>query len=282
MKSCNIGNTGDPLDSPQCFGAGSLQSNEETDNCRGKNVFPEDVGLSDPIAKDGSGTIGGALDALPGCNPIQTGPQRATKQSCSGSGATPHGSIPPVLDKAKSTTDAGAKNSASSAPAIPSKKPSPSPISSKKTAAATTSSGETSSAGSTAAGVKLPHGWTYSGCFSDNINPRSLGQQGEWWGEPITSTGCIARCNSIGNSIAGTENGGQCFCGNELKHSTAASGGCDSPCNGDDGQICGGAGYLSIFRKSITKKPRHRQRFRRSVRHIDASASRLRADVLIH
>lgn len=268
MKNCNIGNTGDPLDSPQCFGAGSLQSSEEADNCRVKNVFLEDVGLLDPIAKDGSGTIGGALDALPGCNPIQAGPQRATKQSCSGSAAIPYGTLPLVLGKAKSTTEAGAKNPVNPTPATQSENPSPNSITSKKITAATTVPGETSSSDSTAPGVKLSPGWTYSGCFSDNLNPRSLGKQGEWWGEPITSTGCIEHCNSIGNPIAGTENGGQCFCGDELKQSEAAPGECDSPCNGDKGQICGGVGYLSIFRKSTTAKPIHRHRLRRSVRHI--------------
>lgn len=45
MKTCNIGNTGDPLDSPQCFGAGSLRSSSETENSRVSPSVNEDVGL---------------------------------------------------------------------------------------------------------------------------------------------------------------------------------------------------------------------------------------------
>lgn len=255
MKGCDIGNTGSPLDSPQCFGAGALRSSAEADQCRGKTVFPEDVGLLDPLGIDGSGTIGGALAALPGCNPIQSGPQRATKQTCSGLPVKPVNlNILPIPSQTPSVTTSTASKQST---------PTPVPVSTSKTA----------SSGSTAPGVKLPPGWTYSGCFSDHINPRSLGTQGEWWGEAMTSTGCVAHCKSIGKAIAGTENGGQCFCGNELKQSQAAPGGCDEPCDGDAGQMCGGSGTLSIFRKSTSVKPRHRRhRLGRSVhRFVEAS-----------
>ena len=238
MKGCNIGNTGAPLDSPECFGPGSLRSSAEADSCRAKDVFHEDVGLLDPIAKDGRGTIGGALSALPGCNPIQPGPQRATKPVCPVPGL--QSNIPPAVtqqEPAKSSTRAATVKPTSSS--LPGKAP---------------------SSDSTAPGVKLPSGWTYSGCFSDNIDPRSLGTQGEWWGEAITSTGCVKYCSSIGKAIAGTEHGGQCFCGNELKQSKPANGGCNMPCAGDGGQICGGSGNLSIFRKSTAGKSRHRRR----------------------
>lgn len=246
MKGCDIGNTGSPLDSPQCFGPGALRLSAEADGCRAKDIFHEDVGLLDPIGADRSGTIGGALKALPGCNPIQPGPQRAIKAVCPIDSVLKSISLPAqtqILPAKSSTTRAAAIKTTTSSSPPPSKTPSASSL--------------------TAPGVKLPSGWTYSGCFSDNIDPRSLGTQGEWWGEPITSTNCVEHCKSIGKSIAGTENGGQCFCGNELKQSQAVSSGeCDQRCLGDNRQICGGSGTLSIFRKTIAvKKPRrHRQR----------------------
>lgn len=250
MKGCNIGNTGAPLDSPECFGPGSLRSSAEAESCRAKDVFHEDVGLLDPVAKDGSRTIGGALKALPGCNPIQPGPQRATKAVCPINSVLKSNSPP-----APSQTQP-AKSSTQAATTVK-------PNTVKPTTSSSAPSKATSSSLLTAPGVKLPSGWTYSGCFSDKINPRSLGTQGEWWGEAITSTGCVERCNSIGKSIAGTENGGQCFCGNELKQSKAVPAGeCDQTCAGDSGQICGGSGTLSIFRKKsvAVKKLRHRRR----------------------
>ena len=259
MKGCMIGNTGAPLDSPECFGAGSLRSSKEADNCRAKNAFPEDVGLLNPVGIDRTGTIGGALDALPGCNPIQPGPERATKQTCSGP-VKAVSSILPALSNPIPVTS-------SKTPTTISKIPATSSTVSKKSSAAAPSPSKTPTLGSAARGVQLPQGWTYSGCFSDKVNPRSLGTQGEWWGEAITSTGCVTHCNAIGKSIAGTENGGQCFCGNELKQSKEAPGGCDQACAGDASQMCGGRGTLSIFRKSTTGKPRHRHRLARSAHH---------------
>lgn len=247
MKGCNIGNTGSPLDSPECFGANAIRSSQEADGCRAKDVFNEDVGLLDPIGTDGSETIGGVLGALPGCNPVQPGPQRAITAVC------PIDSVLKSISPLAQTQTPLAKSSTTRAPPVtPSTSSSPPPAKTPSTSLLS------------AAGVKLPSGWTYSGCFSDNINPRSLGTQGEWWGEAITSTNCVEHCKSIGKSIAGTENAGQCFCGNELKQSKAVpSSECDQRCLGDDGQICGGSGTLSIFRKTVAvKKPkrnRHRQ-----------------------
>lgn len=256
MKGCNIGNTGDPLDSPQCFGAGSLRSSQEADNCRAIDQVGEDVGLVDKLASDNSHTLGGVLAALPGCNPIQAGPQKATKQTCGGTPAAP---VPAAPVKQASSSVA--------APVVQTKAVSVPPAgttlhstSSTKTTTAATSPSQTPSTDDTAKGVTIPSGWTYSGCYTDNLNPRSLGGNPEWWGQPITSTNCIAHCKSKGYSIAGTENEGQCFCGNELKQSKAAPGKCISPCVGNQGEICGGPGYLSIFKASGKSKHKYMHR----------------------
>lgn len=64
----------------------------------------------------------------------------------------------------------------------------------------------------------------------------------------MTSTGCASHCASKGFAIAGTENGGQCFCGNELIDSRPASAGvCNIRCKGDAGQTCGGKAALSVY-----------------------------------
>lgn len=254
MKTCNPGNTASPrLDSAQCFGEGAFRSSEEADNCRAPREVDEDVGLIDLQATDRSGTRGGVLDALPGCNPIQPGPERATKQTCSGS------------------TSALVKNEAPQNPLAPAKatsvattvKPATSETASPAAPVAKASPSESSTSDDTASEVELPAGWTSSGCFSDNVNPRSLGTRGEWWGEPITSSGCAAHCEKIGKSIAGTENGGQCFCGDELKNSEPLGDGCNQPCDGDQNEICGGSKALSIFRKTGAKLKTRAHRFHR-------------------
>lgn len=81
MKTCNIGNTGDHLDTPQCLGPGSLRSSSEEEDCRVLPSTNEDVGLRDLRALENSNTRGGVLATLPGCNPIQAAPGDATQQS---------------------------------------------------------------------------------------------------------------------------------------------------------------------------------------------------------
>lgn len=255
MKGCDSGNTGQGLDVPQCFGPGSLQDNNVADNCRATREIDEDVGLVDQLAADHGNTLGGVLSALPGCNPIQPGPGKATKQTCGGIVAPPV-AIPAPVTKPKATSVSPVANTT---PAAASKKPTSTAAAQKPTSAATSPS-QAPSTGGTAAGVTIPVGWNYLGCYSDNLNPRSLGKQGVWYGQPITSSNCIAHCKSIGMTLAGTENGGQCFCGNELKQSKPTPGKCTTPCSANTHEMCGGSGTLSVFKSSGKSKPRHRHR----------------------
>lgn len=238
MRTCNIGNTGDPLDSTQCFGAGSLRSSSEADNCRVPPSVNEDVGLRDLIATDNSDTRGGVLAALPGCNPIQAGPGDATQQSGCGATTQLNGSPSPApviraVSPSSSSTSSSTKLSST---------PSPSPAS--------------------GAPKSLTPGWTYSGCFTDTITPRSLGSgRFEYWGKPITSSGCISHCDSLGKKIAGTENGGQCFCGDVLVGSKPANAGaCGIPCEGGKEEVCGGRAVMSVFKKKTVSKKMRRGR----------------------
>ena len=132
-----------------------------------------------------------------------------------------------------------------------------------------TSAAAVTSASSAPPNVTLPTGWTAYGCYSDNLNPRSLDFNG-WWGEDITSSGCADFCHTQGYSIAGTENSGQCFCGNELVKSTQqALSACNMACKGDASQICGGSATLSIFSSSqpSTSKARRAHKHRRGAAH---------------
>ena len=126
--------------------------------------------------------------------------------------------------------------------------------------ASTTASGAAATALPTAeSNVTLPSGWSSAGCYSDALSPRSLSFWA-YWGEDITSSGCAKYCDSKGYTFAGTENQGQCFCGNELiKAESKPSSECNLPCRGSDEEICGGGARLSVFVKSTgkTKKRSH-------------------------
>ena len=133
------------------------------------------------------------------------------------------------------------------------------------TAASPILPGPTGGSSPPASGVTLPSGWTSAGCYSDALSPRSLsGISFAWWGEAMTSSGCAAYCSKMKYSMAGTENGGQCFCGNSLVQSKAMpSTSCKTPCQGDASQICGGPGMLSVFKSGGTVKRRATHKHRR-------------------
>ena len=97
------------------------------------------------------------------------------------------------------------------------------------------------------------HSFAYTGCHSDSISARvltgiTLANLGP---HNVTSTACAAYCDVRGYSIAGTEWGGQCFCGDALGSGSAKidETSCAMPCEGDASEICGGGLALSVFTK---------------------------------
>ena len=131
-----------------------------------------------------------------------------------------------------------------------------------------------------ATGVTLPSGWSYAGCFSDNINPRSLKFWASFVGATMSSTKCTAYCDKLGFKFGGTENAGQCFCGDTLDESEFKDDSeCNFACKGASGEKCGGSARLSVFTKvggstngtdsTAWRQRRHLHRHRRS-QHSDS------------
>lgn len=242
MKTCRVGNTGESLDTPQCFGANSLYTGAQKEACENSvaNTVPED---------NGTGTW---LKALPGCNPIQSGPGLATPQKdCPKVNA----GDPGTTSATKATTLATSATSS---------------VKVTTTTSATTSPSASSTSGGPAS-VTAADGstWKADGCYVDTLNPRSLGTNG-WWGNPMTNTECAKGCSKNGFSISGAEYGGQCFCGNSLSSKKVASSECNSKCAGDSSQLCGGPARLSVYRKSGSSSKqarahRHLERHRQAV-----------------
>ena len=112
--------------------------------------------------------------------------------------------------------------------------------------------------GSSAA-PSLPSGWSSAGCYTDSLGTRALqGINLAWYGQPITFSNCATYCDGQGMSISGTENGGQCYCGNTLLGGSqkVADSECDSPCDADASQPCGGQLRLSLASKAPPKRRR--------------------------
>lgn len=108
----------------------------------------------------------------------------------------------------------------------------------------------------------------YAGCYKDasdrvlsGVIRANLGQ--------VNNTACVAHCSSKGFSVAGTEYGGECYCGNELsKVEKLDDSKCSMTCDGDDADKCGGDWALSVYTKSgkVSARDVHEESHRR--RHV--------------
>lgn len=98
-----------------------------------------------------------------------------------------------------------------------------------------------SSSSASPATVAGPAGWSSLGCYVDSVGARTLSTRVNTPGDggALTTEICTTVCRAGGYTYAGTEYGGECFCGNTLTAATAVSG-CSMPCNGKPAQMCGG------------------------------------------
>lgn len=97
----------------------------------------------------------------------------------------------------------------------------------------------------------LPGKWSYLNCIADNLNPRTLPKLAPYTlqNQLVTSISCVSYCSAQGYSYAGTEYGGECWCGNSLPSSVQKldASKCSMVCKGDGSQKCGGPAALSLF-----------------------------------
>ncbi|TGO48765.1 hypothetical protein BCON_0230g00080 [Botryotinia convoluta] len=96
--------------------------------------------------------------------------------------------------------------------------------------------------------------FAYMGCgFDTPGQPRTLQGDSLQDNTGMTIEKCIDFCNSKGFSIAGLEYSTQCFCDDKMLAGRdpvpGLIGGCTMPCSGNDKQICGDAGLLSLYKK---------------------------------
>lgn len=109
----------------------------------------------------------------------------------------------------------------------------------------------------------IKSGWWNDGCYTDDSavaaespykTNRALTHRVPY-GPRMSNGRCIAECEKGGYSIAGTEFGSECYCGNKIGngHVKAEKGGCDSECTAASGfgLNCGGKNKLTVWRKVI-------------------------------
>src|SRR5271155_590192 len=90
--------------------------------------------------------------------------------------------------------------------------------------------------------------YTYQGCMTNFASKALVQNENTNFGN-LTNEKCINYCRERGYSIAGTQSGSQCFCGNTLSSTTLLidETACATSCSGDDTQVCGDNQKLSVY-----------------------------------
>ncbi|KAF9696805.1 hypothetical protein EKO04_005426 [Ascochyta lentis] len=96
--------------------------------------------------------------------------------------------------------------------------------------------------------IALPSQWSYSGCFTDNTNPRTLHAE-SYVDDSMTESSCIGFCNGKGYAYAGIEYGRECYCDNRILDTGVLKedSECSFPCPGSSTEPCGAGNRMSIF-----------------------------------
>ncbi|KAK6337153.1 hypothetical protein TWF718_009937 [Orbilia javanica] len=95
-------------------------------------------------------------------------------------------------------------------------------------------------------------GFTYYGCFSDDVNTRVLSNQYND-ANGMTIAACMAR--AAGYNFAGVEYGQECWYGNTLSGSQGESSGCNMPCPGKASELCGGGNRIQLYKNPSYQPP---------------------------
>lgn len=239
------------------------------DKCPGLFYGVNDAECTIPSPVDEQST--GVMKKLPGNNLLSgwhhgNNPGNGTgtnPPASSGNPSSSNGGQPPATQSGKppaSSSPAGTQTQqpASSQPAntqSPGSQPTsvqPSggdtcPIPQTKTVYVTrTVTGETPSSTSALTKPEI-NGFKYAGCFKDTKDRVLNGKIRPDVGI-MTNEKCIDRCKKLGFSVAGTEYGGQCYCGNEIDGSEKLDNTeCNILCEGEPKETCGGSWTLSVY-----------------------------------
>ncbi|KAF2122666.1 hypothetical protein BDV96DRAFT_618030 [Lophiotrema nucula] len=94
--------------------------------------------------------------------------------------------------------------------------------------------------------------WSYAGCGTDGPSQRTL-SGASTTSLDMTVEKCVDFCSAKGFRYAGVEYRNECYCDNKLGADRAPQpgiyGNCNMKCAGNDRELCGGPGALSIYQK---------------------------------
>jgi hypothetical protein len=100
----------------------------------------------------------------------------------------------------------------------------------------------------------LPPGWSFSSCYTDSVQARTLTGSVYTSANSMTQESCVGYCTSLSYGYAGVEYSGECYCSNYIASTglPAAISDCSMGCNGNATESCGGPNRLNLFYNNAT------------------------------
>eukprot|EP01064_Diplonema_japonicum_P030265 TRINITY_DN50_c0_g1_i5.p1 TRINITY_DN50_c0_g1~~TRINITY_DN50_c0_g1_i5.p1 ORF type:complete len:706 (+),score=119.02 TRINITY_DN50_c0_g1_i5:55-2172(+) len=93
-----------------------------------------------------------------------------------------------------------------------------------------------------------PHTPVLEGCFDDSVTERKLPHLA-YTDKKLTNGECATICQSRGYKYSGTQDGSQCWCGDDISTSARVDPAkCSTACSGDSAQKCGGYLRGTVYR----------------------------------
>lgn len=98
--------------------------------------------------------------------------------------------------------------------------------------------------------VSLPTGWTFAGCYEDNVS--NLGRSiinGNPGNSQMTIESCVNLCAAANYTVAGMEYADECYCDDYVRNAAPKepSTDCNMACAGNANEMCGGPNRLTVY-----------------------------------
>lgn len=100
-----------------------------------------------------------------------------------------------------------------------------------------------------------PTAWSDLGCYTEDQELPILDQNMNPSGDAsLTTLKCKNTCYRRAFQFAGVQQGNQCWCGTYVGGNWASNQtSCNTPCSGDKAILCGGTGFLNIFKAEVNR-----------------------------
>lgn len=99
------------------------------------------------------------------------------------------------------------------------------------------------------------NGWAFQGCVADDehLPPMVSPFPYQLSSDEVSGAACMHFCDRRGDTFAATQNGNECWCGDEAQASNTTlidPARCSAACSGQPGEKCGGEDSLSVYTRA--------------------------------